>query len=322
MATLGAFKQRLASTFYQKTVFLILLPLPPLITVAILTYLQTTIPERILMVMTRFPLIVLFIIAVLFHAKAQKGWQINIMPGMAVYRGDLSTGGFTFKSLGPSALVNVNYDFGDMLVLRSGLGWGMIKGDDKLSNKELVRNRNLNFKSSIIEWNLTAQINLLDPETYYGYPYLWTGIGLFKFNPYAYDDNDKKHFLKPLSTEGQGLPEYPDRKEYALTQFFVPLGGGWKFDVKGKYALGFELGVRYLFTDYLDDVSTNYISQSVLFTRRGQTAVDMAFRSPLPINEGDVRGNPENKDFYFIGGLQFTKYLNKKKKKEVMKKTP
>jgi hypothetical protein len=273
------------------------------------------------MVMTRFPLVVLCIIVQLFHAKAQKGWQVDIMPGMAVYRGDLSTGGFTLKSMGPSAIVNFKYNFGDMLVFRTGFGWAMVKADDKDSKNALVRSRNLNFKSSIIEWNLTAEVNLLDPETYYGYPYLWTGIGLFKFNPYTYDNSGKKQFLQPLSTEGQGFPEYPDRKKYSLTQFYVPLGGGWKYNVKGKYSVGFELGVRYLFTDYLDDVSTAYISKSVLFTRKGQTAVDLAFRSTSPNNEGDVRGNPENKDFYFIGGLQFTKYLNKKKK-EVVKKTP
>jgi hypothetical protein len=273
------------------------------------------------MVMTRFPLVVLFIIAELFHAKAQKGWQVDIMPGMAVYRGDLSTGGFSFKSLGPSAIVNIKYNFGDMLVLRSGFGWGIVKADDKDSKKESVRSRNLNFKSSIIEWSLTAEVNLLDPETYYGYPYLWTGIGLFHFNSYTYDNSGTKRFLQPLSTEGQGFPEYPKRKKYALTQFFIPLGGGWKLNVGDKYAVGFELGVRYLFTDYLDDVSTNYISKSVLLTRKGQTAVDLAFRSTFPAIEGDVRGNPENKDIYFMGGLQFTKYLNKKKK-EVVKKTP
>jgi hypothetical protein len=267
------------------------------------------------MVMTRFPLVVLFIIAQLFHAKAQEGWQVDIMPGMAIYRGDLSTGAFTFKSLGPSFVANIKYDFGDMIVLRSGLGWGKIRGDDADSKKDIVRSRNLNFKSSIIEFNLSAEVNLLDPEAYFGYPYLLTGIGLFHFNPYTLDNTQTRTFLQPLSTEGQGLPEYPNRKKYALTQFYIPFGGGWKYDVKGKYAVGFEMAVRYCFTDYLDDVSKTYISKSVLLARKGQTAVDVAFRSTPSANEGDVRGNPESRYFYFMGGFKYTKYLNRKKKR-------
>lgn len=263
--------------------------------------------------MIRFPIGLLFFITGVFTANAQKGWQLEVMPGLAVYRGDLSQGSFSFKSVGPGAVVDLKYDFGDMLALRAGLGWGVLEGDDKDNKKESVRSRNLSFKSNIIEFGLTAEVTFLDPETYAVNPYLLTGVGLFHFDPYAYDKNNKKTRLQPLSTEGQGFPEYPDRKKYALTQAFIPFGGGLKINVKGKYAISFEGGVRFLFTDYLDDVSSTYINPAILLQRKGQEAVDLAFRQTPRPNEGERRGNSESNDFYFMGGFKFSWFLSKKK---------
>ena len=62
-----------------------------------------------------------------------------------------------------------------------------------------------------------------------------------------------------MHTEGQGFPQYPDRKDYKLTQMEVPMGFGFKFYVKENMFIGLEILHRKLFTDYVDDVSTNYI---------------------------------------------------------------
>jgi hypothetical protein len=256
----------------------------------------------------------LCLVICLFIARpclSQEGWQLEVIPGITAYSGDLAQSALPFRTLGPSAIVNLKYDWGDMIVLRAGLGFGKISGNDKYNDK--VSYRNLNFKTDIWEATLMAEVNLLDPETFYAYPYLLAGVGLFHFNPYTYDKNNNKTYLKPLSTEGQGLPEYPKRKEYSLTQFCLPFGFGWKYNVKSKYAIGVEIAVRYTFTDYLDDVSANYISSSTLLNRKGPLAVELAFRqNPIPA-EGVQRGNPEVKDFYFMTGFKFTYYLTKKK---------
>ncbi len=60
-------------------------------------------------------------------------------------------------------------------------------------------------------------------------PYLFGGISVFYFNPYATDPAGDKVYLRPLSTEGEGLPMYPDRKEYSLVNMAFPFGGGFKF---------------------------------------------------------------------------------------------
>src|SRR5207342_1550715 len=59
--------------------------------------------------------------------------------------------------------------------------------------------------------------------------------------------------------EGQGFPEYPDRKEYSLTQQALIMGGGFKYYLKENMYVGFEILHRKTFTDYIDDVSTKYI---------------------------------------------------------------
>ncbi|MEO5564067.1 MAG: DUF6089 family protein, partial [Chitinophagaceae bacterium] len=114
--------------------------------------------------MRKFSLVILFFTLKL--CSAQEGWQIEVMPGIAVYRGDLSEGSFTLKSIGPGAVVNIKYDFGDMVVLRGGIGWGKLGADDNKSKNPDIRSRNLSFKTSVIELGFSAEFNILDPEAY------------------------------------------------------------------------------------------------------------------------------------------------------------
>jgi hypothetical protein len=100
-------------------------------------------------------------------------------------------------------------------------------------------------------------------------PYVFVGVAVYHFNPYAYDTTGKKVYLQPLSTEGEGLPQYPGRKEYALTQLAIPFGGGIKFRITDRVVLAYEIGMRKLFTDYLDDVSNTYVSETVLLAAKG-----------------------------------------------------
>jgi hypothetical protein len=99
-------------------------------------------------------------------------------------------------------------------------------------------------------------------------PYFFGGLAVFRFNPYAFDENGEKVFLKPLSTEGQGLDGY-NTKPYGLTQFALPAGFGLKYAFDDRVRLGFEVGLRKTFTDYLDDVSTNYADPNDLLAAKG-----------------------------------------------------
>ena len=72
--------------------------------------------------------------------------------------------------------------------------------------------------------------------------------------------------------------------------------------------VGIEFGLRKLFTDYLDDVSTIYVDENLLLANRGQQAVDLAYRGDevgagsYPA-EGTPRGTLAAKDWYYFTGV-------------------
>lgn len=153
------------------------------------------------------------------------------------------------------------------------------------------------------------EADMLDISTKKFTPYAYGGMVLFRYNPYTFDTNNNKVFLQPLSTEGQGLPDYPERKVYKLTQFAAAFGGGIRVAISNCSSIALELSQRKTFTDYLDDVSTSYIDKNKLLLAKGQQAVDLAYRgdevhNPTPYPpDGEQRGTPTEADWYYFIGI-------------------
>jgi Outer membrane protein beta-barrel domain len=239
------------------------------------------------------------------NATIAQSWEAEVQAGAAGYSGDLNSKAVTIHNIGPGITLNARYNFNYMLGIRAGLSWGQVGGNDKYNDKapELLA-RNLNFKTNIAEFNICAEFNLLSPELYSTYPYVFAGAGVFHFNPYTTDKNGNKVYLQPLGTEGQGLPEYPDRKMYSLTQFCIPFGGGVRMKINDQWDAGFEIGYRKLFTDHLDDVGDTYANPEILITGRGSLAYELAYRGPVNNTGGQVRGNSKKKDWYYFTGIK------------------
>ena len=243
-------------------------------------------------------------------------WQAEVMVGVSGYNGDLTQKMLSLKALKPAVSFNLKYDVNNLLILRGGIAWGTVTADDKNNSEVNLKRRNLNFTTNILEGSLCAEINLFEPGVYYSYPYLFGGVGVFHFDPYTHDKDNKKTYLQPLSTEGEGLPEYPRRKTYKRTQLCFPVGGGWKLNINKRWDIIYELGYRVLLTDYLDDVSTTYVNPQILLMHKGEKAVELAIRQEpalgtnLP-HDGTKRGNPEIKDSYFFSGLKLPVHLGR-----------
>ncbi len=260
------------------------------------------------------------VVVFLLLANSSYGqWQVEMLAGVSGYRGDLTEKHFLPKTLKFAQGVNVKYNFDNNFVIRSGVSWGKLIGDDKYNKQADIHARNLNFQSRLLEVSACIEYNLLEPEIFYSYPYIFGGIGVYHFDSYAFDKNGNKIFLRPLSTEGQGLAEYPRNKQYSNTQFCLPFGGGWKYNINGKVEIVYEVGYRFLFTDYLDDVSGTYIDPNILLAKKGPKAVELAYRGkPLPNGhafpqrDGDQRGNTKVKDWYFINGIKILIHLDNK----------
>ena len=238
-------------------------------------------------------------------------FHIGVFGGVAAYNGDLTDKIFPKKVTNGAIGITGNYELTDNIMLRAGYTYTVVGGADRFSNDSSLLARNLSFETSISEFSLVGEYYLLNLYDNRISPYVYAGLALYHFNPYAFNGGTDKIYLKPLSTEGQGLPGYADRKPYSLTQAAIPYGAGVKFAVTSNLHLGLEVGLRKLFTDYLDDVSTNYADPNDLLAAKGQLAVDMSYRgddvgNPAYPAKGVQRGSPKHKDTYYFTGLHLT----------------
>ena len=225
----------------------------------------------------------------------------------------------------------------EWLGFRFALNQGKLEGYDSLitdkGGAETYRyKRNLQFQSPLweaygaIEFYPTVFIERYDGLQGKLRPYGVLGFGAFKFNPkgkyYAPDGTAKWVDLKPLRTEGQGMAEYPDRKEYKLMSWEIPIGVGFKYYVKDNFFVGLEIMHRKSFTDYVDDVSTTYIDNTLfanyltpeqaamanqLYFREGYKPYGAISRVPP---DGEQRGNPKQNDSFFSTILRLGWRLN------------
>lgn len=261
--------------------------------------------------MKRFP-VLLALLLVVCQVQAQR-FHVGIFGGLANYNGDLTDRYYPSKTTNGSIGITANYELTEHFMLRGGYTYAVVGGADRFSRDEEARARNLAFETSLHEFSVVAEYYLLSLNLSKFSPYAFGGLAVYRFNPYAYDVNLNRVYLKPLSTEGQGLPGYPEKKPYSLTQVALPFGAGVKYAFTENLRLGLEVGFRKIFTDYLDDVSTSYADPADLLAARGQVAVDMSYRgdevpggNPTYPAKGFGRGGAEFNDFYYFTGLHLT----------------
>ena len=258
----------------------------------------------------------LFTCASMQAQELDKSATISLFTGAMNYQGDLNPNSFKYSHSNFTGGLILRKPLNRWFTLRAGVTMGKIKADDKW-NRDYLQVRNLNFTSDIKEAYLGLELTVLDISSKRFTPYLYGGIAVFHFNPWTYDNNSTKTYLKTLSTEGQGLPQYPTQKPYNLTQLALPFGGGLKFAVSDDFSVGIEFSQRKTFTDYLDDVSSHYVDRDALLQAKGAKAVELSFREdelpngrPLFPGHGEQRGTPSEMDWYYFFGLTLEFKLN------------
>lgn len=250
------------------------------------------------------------------------------------------------------------YKFHHSLAVRAGFNWVRVTGDDfsaESSGENLYRYaRNLSFRNDIKEFQVGLEVYLL-PN--YGGPnqrlpinaYLFVGGAVFHHEPkgkvpeFDYQleginattpapNAGEWVKLRPLGTEGQnqGLNE-----PYKNIAFSIPVSVGAHMRLPGtQLTAGIEFGIRYLFTDYIDDVSTTYADlanftdplarimsdrSSEPFSSRGDTRninqlgiqqVNGFFKETAvglgSGTDGSKRGNPDSDDMIFMTQLKLS----------------
>ena len=266
--------------------------------------------------MTKF--IFSFLCLVTLQANCQRATplsrsELGITVGGMYYLGDLNP----YKHYSNTQLAGgllYRFNVNPRISLRFNLLYGNVKADDSESSNDLLRNRNLNFSSSVLELAGGVEFNYFPFEIghkkHKGTAYILAQMGVFRMNPMTRYDGANVA-LQPLGTEGQGT-SLSSKGNYSLTQLCFPIGVGGRITLGKWMTLGLEVGLRKTFTDYLDDVHADYFAdRSVLLEESGVSAAALSNKN-LDGSSHGRRGKSATKDWYVFTGCTLTFKLGKK----------
>lgn len=253
----------------------------------------------------------------------------------------------------PALAISFMHRFGPRYSLIGQFMYGTLSGSDTKSASPTAEEgkfrylRNLSFRNRIKELSVIAYFDLFDNQSTYisrvkWTPYAYIGGAVFLSNPEAkapatdLNGNPLPEAgnwvkLRPLGTEGQYAALDPTDansgiKPYKTVQFAIPFGIGARFRLNEVIDLWADIGFRYTFTDYLDDVSRNYVNLDKL---NSELARSMSYRtnelgpltSPYSYNgytvqagygsehPTNVRGSKADKDIYMVTSVRLTYIL-------------
>lgn len=210
----------------------------------------------------------------------------------------------------------VGYRFGPRYTLQASLSYGRLQSDDNKvadptgDNSKFRYIRNLHFRNDIWEMAVVGIFDLFQNQGSYLSrvqltPYALIGIAGFHHNPKALAPATNIHTgatlpeggqwvsLQPLGTEGQYADLDPTDanfgiKPYSLWQVSIPFGLGARYRLGEALDISFDITFRWLFTDYIDDISRNYVDLGVLDSDLAKVMSDRS-REPVAAKTGDTR---------------------------------
>lgn len=256
--------------------------------------------------------------------------EIGIGLGFSTYWGDLNTPSFTsnlFNNSGLAIQLSGRKIYNNRFGIRGSIMYGRVRGNDAKSDIEWQYQRNLNFRSSIIEGAIMAEYYILGfdetPGSNIISPYITAGLSIFRFDPTTnYRGSEVR--LQPLGTEGQGQAPYGDK--YSLNAIGIPFGGGLKFTISSTINISTEIILRRTNTDFLDDVSSIYVSYPELSRINGTLAANLSSRTneyfgqsePIVRETGSQRGGAKVKDYFFTSMVTLNILLTDGKGRSVL----
>jgi hypothetical protein len=274
-----------------------------------------------------------------------KNWSLNkheiyFSIGTSQFLGDLggldkegtqkSLVDLDFSSTRIGGGIGYRYRFHRRWATSTQLYFGMVSGADANTDEVIRRSRNLSFRSPILELSQRIEFIIYSKEqggarysrlgtkgrsTKADFFYVFSGISGFYFNPQT-KINGSWTNLRPLKTEGQGLPG--GQEEYGKFSMAIPMGVGFKFAIGKYWRLGLEISYNKTFTDYIDDVSTDYYDPAILAKSVGKDAVYAAnpsIENHTWFTEGQQRGNPDDNDGYLFTNITVTRNITNSKSK-------
>ena len=221
----------------------------------------------------------------------------------------------------PGISLSYGHRFGPRYSLRGSFTYGRLTADDNITadptgdNSKFRWIRNSSFRNDIWELSAVAIIDLYKNQGSYLSrvnltPYALAGIAVFHHNPQAkvpseyvlrantastpFTNAGDWVDLQPLGTEGQNesanllsTDANYGIEPYSLWQISIPIGIGVRYRLADALDISLDISARWLFTDYIDDISKNYVDLGVLDSDLAR-AMSNRSRDPLAAN-GDAR---------------------------------
>lgn len=232
--------------------------------------------------------------------------------------GDINpTNPFYFKSLG--AGLSLVHNFNPTWGIQASYQYIHLNGSDLDSRDPYLNARGQLFSNNVNELSIRANFNffkyIVGRQANRYTPYIFAGVAGIIHNPYVYSSNGTTHYLEDLH-----LQEDNEIRKFALA---IPFGVGFKYNVKGPWSIGAELGYRTVFNDNIDNISNNYpirsqypstyASQYPEMTVAWWEAVAYPNTGSPETYEGKARGNGRPNDGYVTAGITLTySFISKK----------
>ena len=221
----------------------------------------------------------------------------------------------------PGISLFTQYRYGPRMGLKAELLYGRLTGDDNTAadiddpDTKGKYIRNLSFRNDILDLSIMSQIYVF--KNYMEFKqrklfniYFSGGISLFYHNPKGkvpeFTLNNERYpnygewvALRPLGTEGQHSEHY-DVQPYSAIQFSIPIGGGFVFKLNERIDFTFEVNYRFLLTDFIDDVSGNYVDPGALDSDLAKSLSDRS-KEEFSVITGEKRD---------LSGLEVTSYVS------------
>lgn len=204
-----------------------------------------------------------------------KGFEVGVIAGTSHQLTDIGTGMYTFmgthwQTTDLNAGVFGRYHFNNRWAINSSFHYARIHAADSLAPKESARyRRGFYYNNQIYELNVKGEYYFR--RIFYDSPfrlYGFLGAAIFYHNP-------------DLTVPD---PENFEQDSYSLIQPAIPMGLGISYHYNENLRIGFDIGHRVTFTDYLDG-----------FTRPAGPGDDAYFLASLKVS-------------YFFGYQMFIPY--------------
>lgn len=170
------------------------------------------------------------------------------------FMGDINpTNPFYFKSGGGG--IQAKYNFNPTWGVQASLSYLHLNATDLDSKDPYRYARGRHFKNHIGEFGLRGEFNffkfIAGRETTKHTPYLFAGLAGLIHNPYVTLSNGNQQSLETLKLQADERP----LQKMAIS---IPFGIGFKYNIRGPWSVGAEMGYRWALSDQLDNIYDFY----------------------------------------------------------------